>query len=108
MTRVVLGCLVALVLAACGGTPAATTAPVGTTGPGGPATNPPAQASHSAAQSTPAGPVSTPPPAGGAGNNESIVKALVPPGATEISHVSTGGQYAVVVSSQMSLSDLEA
>lgn len=105
MTRALLGCLVALTLVACGGS-SATPAPARTAGPdggGGQATSAPAQATPPAGASTPA-----PGGGGGGGSPEAIVKALVPPGSTEVTHMTIGNLYSATVTSQMSLADLEA
>jgi len=99
MTRLILSCLAVLALAACGGSPAAT-APGRTTGPAGQPTSAPPQASQPAAASTPA--------PGGGGSPEAIVRALIPPNALELSHAQVGNQYSVQLSSQSSMSDLEA
>jgi hypothetical protein len=45
---------------------------------------------------------------GATGSAESIVRALVPPGAAEVTHTSLGNQFSVSVTSQLSLAELEA
>jgi len=107
MTRVILSCLALLALAACGGSPAASTGPGRTTGPGGQATTPAQQASQPAPVGTPPAAV-TPAPGGGGSSSEAIVRALVPPGSTEVAHFQVGNQFSMTVSSQMTLAQLEA
>jgi len=107
MTRVILSCLALLALAACGGSPAASTGPGRTTGPSGQATTPAQQASQPAPVNNPPA-AATPAPGGGGGSPEAIVRALIPPNALELNHAQVGNSYTVQLSSQSSLADLQA
>lgn len=84
-------------LAACSAGPSGATTPPGATPPAAAtsAPNPPAQATSGAPQPN-------------AGDNASRGQALIPPGATQLSEISSGNAYSVQVSSTQSLEQLGA
>jgi len=93
----------AVLLVACGGSPAPTQRPAGTT-PGSVTTQqPPAQ---SAAPNPPPGQQTPGAPVPNAGDNKSKARALIPAGATQLSEVNVGNSYTVQLSTTQSLEQL--
>jgi hypothetical protein len=90
--------LAALLVACSAGAPATPSAPAATPTPG---------ATQAAPSPTPPGSGNTT-PAANTGNAEAIVRALVPPGATEVSKVETGDFFSLSLSSSQSIAELEA
>src|SRR5688572_33311900 len=91
MRRVVL-VAIALVVVACGG------------GPAGPSPTPGSQVT------TPPGATNAPngTPQPNTGDNKSIARSLIPPGATQLNEVQVGNSYTVQLSSTQSLDELGA
>jgi len=104
MKRVVLGgALAALLLVGCGGGAAPTSAPGGPTQAPGGATQAPIGGPTQAPAGTPA---TNPQP--NTGDLEAMVRALTPPGSTELQFVESGGVTALYLSSTTPLDQLEA
>jgi hypothetical protein len=91
----------AVLLAACGGTPA-------TAGPGANPTTPPAATQAPPGGATPAPPGGGATQAPGGGSFESLARALVPPGSTEVTGTGTGNFYQLISATNMSLPELAA
>ena len=93
-----------VLVVSCGGSPA-TPAPRASAGGAQPSTGP----STPGTPATPASVATAGNPGGGpAGDVKSIVTALIPPGSTQLNATEIGGSYTVQLTSQSSLSDLEA
>ncbi len=111
--RFLAGVMLATLLAACSGSPASAPTPGPTGAPGPGATPTPVVPGATPTPVVPGATDPAPTPAGptnplNSGDLEALVRSLVPPGSTEVTHIEVGGLYQLHLTSTSTIDQLEA